>query len=527
MEGEPNLSLLGSLELPDFDGAFWFDKLDDIGIGELPGEALTTTAALAAPMSASPAIIDQEEVPLPKEDSHDHDTDSNPDAFEPVREASPPSQKRRRGRGRAKSNLSVDDRRLKNREIQARYRAKQKREKGELEATYNKVSEELEIARKEQVVAQHTNEIMEKVLVLRDATVGILAKGSKQPSSTSKNTQESFGNHNRVIKEMKNCDTICSTGSGSGSGLPRPVVQHVFEDLSKDAGIPLRSIVEAYDAGKKLDETENVEEIAAKNPHYHELVSTVRNMTGHQLIEGWRTFALQLKHVINAYEEEFSQGGGTGATRPPASVLWDTTGIPKVMEQIKPLFEEQVTILSTAFRHNLPAVQALFSTAGQVGPDPVSYWNNIAEKMEITPTQRESFISLWNAYVSRVASLKEKRNDVVKSLIQASGLHTDLSPTNEPLPVDTLSLMMRQYCTLFDATGNVAATPDNEFTAVLDLMRDAGKVWSIFQKAKITALSYPAFPDIVLFLKSVASQKGQDIDVNAVLPMLEQGIEVP
>jgi hypothetical protein len=245
-------------------------------------------------------------------------------------------------------------------------------------------------------------------------------------------------------------------------------------------------------------------------------------MTGHQLIESWRRFALQLKTMINAHEDNEAS---EIAIRSPASLL-DKKISPKIMEEMEPLFEEQVTVLSTALRHNLSAVQSLFNTAGEV-PDPTTYWNRVAEKMEITPKQRESFISLWNAYVSRIASLQEQRTVVVKSLIQAAGLSEekaragaagtnggarsgDTTDSNAPLPVDTLNLMMKRYCTLFDATGNVAATPDNELAALLDLMREAGKIWSLYQKAKITALSYPAFPDIVHFLKAVAGRDAKN-----------------
>ncbi len=562
--GEPReISLLGSLELPDFDGAFWFDKLDELGVGDLPGASLASATPphgvpvldvqekVVVPLPLNEEVVvplDLEEpvVPIPLEEGHDPDSVSDPESYDPLRDASPPPQKRRRGRGRAKSNLTLEDKRAKNREIQARYRAKQKKEKEALEATCNEVSHEIDAAMREHVIAKHSNEIMEKVLVIRDAAVGILAKGStnkNQPSSVSKDSDDNLinatKNPNCVLEEMRSSDVTSGggngngngsgswsgSGSGSGSGgVSRPVVQEVYKNLSTDAGIPLRSIAEAYDAGKKLDAID-IEEIAAKNPCYPELVETVRNMTGNELTESWRTFALQLKQILDAYEEEEEET----LARPAASnIKWniDKTALPKVMEQIEPLFEEQVTIFSTALRHNLPAVQALFNTTGEVGPDPDSFWQSVAEQMEITPKQRQSFISLWKAYESRLASLKEQRNDMLNSLMQAAGLGGDgycngngggngaegVAPTAAtamdvglPLPVDTLNAMMNRYCTLFDATGNVAATPDNELTALLDLMRAAGNVWSLYQKAKMTALSYPSFPDIVHFLKSIAS----------------------
>ena len=374
---------------------------------------------------------------------------------------------------------------------------------------------------------------------MRETAVGILAKGSSSgnlPSSISKESQEGdehsvkmIDNPNCVIQGVKSSEyTVGSSEMTSDSGGSGSGVNYKYKTLSTDKGAPVHSIAEAYDAAKRLDEGEP-EEIARDNPEYQELVSNVRNMTGHQLVESWRYFALQLRKIIDAHEKELSEGG-TGARR---SVLEDKESLARVMEQLEPLFEEHVSILSTALRHNLPAVQALFDTAtGDVGPDPTEYWNTVAEKMEITPRQREMFVSLWKAYGYRIESLKQQRNNMVKSLIQAAGLsqQDDLggggsgsssSGVNSgggivrggggnipsSLPVDSLHHMMERYCTLFDATGNVAATPDNELTALLDLMREAGLVWSLYQKAKLTALAYPAFPDIVHFLKAVATKQ--------------------
>jgi len=73
--------------------------------------------------------------------------------------------------------------------------------------------------------------------------------------------------------------------------------------------------------------------------------------------------------------------------------------------------------------------------------------------------------------------------------------------------------MMEEYLSLFDSSGKIAAEPNGELLAMLDLMRNMGRVFTMPQKVKMVAMAYPAFPDIVHVMRAVAPV--QDIDLKS------------
>lgn len=220
-------------------------------------------------------------------------------------------------------------------------------------------------------------------------------------------------------------------------------------------------------------------------------------MTGHQLVEGWRSFALSLRDILDLHEQELTKG------IPASHLHWDVANPPGDLSKIAPLFQEQVVVLSTALRYNLPAIQALFDTAGDVDADPASYWLRVANALDITRPQLQKLEALWRGYSARMGSLVAQRAHVVESMRHAARV-ADLGGC----PVGNLHLMMQQYCSLFDASGKLAATPDSELMALMELMQGTGKVWTLMQKAKLVAMSHPAFPDIVQFLRAVVGDGG-------------------
>lgn len=239
------------------------------------------------------------------------------------------------------------------------------------------------------------------------------------------------------------------------------------------------------------------------DPHYAEIAATVKCMTGHQLVQGWRTFTLQLRSILEEHERELTNGV------PACNLHWSYGNPPQVLANILPLFEEQVIILSTALRHNLQAVQALFDTAGEV-QDPSTFWRNVAKQIQITPAQRNKLLAMSKGYTSRVASLRAQRLDVVESLKQATAAEQG------EISVDNLHVMMERYLTLFDTSGKLAATPDSELMALIEFMQQSGSVWTMMQKAKLVALAYPVFVDTVSFVKAVSEMSEEELCGDAV-----------
>lgn len=475
MDQSVNDLLLGSIELPDFiNGAFWFDSF---------GEKLDASPQIDARSAAADEALTKE--------------DSDPDSYHPSEYPAPPTARRRRGRGRAKSNLSAEERRLKNREIQARYRAKQRSSRSELETAHTQASDDLEKARGENDIAKERNVMLEKLLVVKDVSVDILqGKGKVELSSvSSEEAPKKKAGH--VIVETGDSGTTGDTGRSSDSNsVPQPVVHSLYQTFSIDLGGPVTSIADAYVAAERLHEEHG--DLAVKYPHYAEIAATVKTMTGHQLVQGWRSFTLQLRSILEEHERELTNGV------PACNLHWSWGNPPQVLMKIVPLFEEQVVILSTALRHNLQAVQALFDTAGEV-EDPSTFWRNVAKEIQITPLQRNKLMAMSKGYDSRVASLRAQRIDVVESLRHAT------TPGKGGCPVENLHVMMEKYLTLFDTSGKLAATPDSELLALIELMQNTGSVWTMLQRAKMVALAYPVFPDTVMFVKAVAEMSVEEL----------------
>ena len=125
--------------------------------------------------------------------------------------------------------------------------------------------------------------------------------------------------------------------------------------------------------------------------------------------------------------------------------------------------------------------------------------------MQITSQQRNKLLVMFQAYDSRVSSLRAQRIQVVESLKRST------SGGEGGSTVDNLHLMMERYLTLFDSSGKLAATPDSELMAMIDFMRDTGTVWTMLQRAKMVSLAYPAFPDTVMFVKAVAEMSEEEL----------------
>ena len=179
--------------------------------------------------------------------------------------------------------------------------------------------------------------------------------------------------------------------------------------------------------------------------------------------------------------------------------------------QVKPLLDEQLVIISTALKYNIPAAQALFATAGSVslGHNAASFWKSIALQLDITPQQRDEFSILLQTYNSRIAKLKKTSSTVVKSLTELVECAVDDDGAAPPPPAAELSLtenlqaVMEKYCSVYDNVGKMSKNSDGALGALLGLLTSTGNVWTFMQRVKIVALSHPVFADTVQLLNVV------------------------
>lgn len=264
-------------------------------------------------------------------------------------------QPQRRGRGRPRGPpISAEERREKNRQVQARYREKQRSMLAELETRHAQTAEEIERERGQFEAAAHGAELLAKRLSVKEAVVAILERGR---SSAARPTGPGIGNGGAD-------NTVASLAMASAPLVPRPTVHSLYQQFSSDFGAPLGSIADGYEAAERL---ERDAEIARQFPLYGEVMAAVRTMTGHQLIQGWRTFALQMRVMLERHEMALS-GGAAASSR-----HWQFGQLPPALAQVEPLFQEQVIVLSTALRYNLPAMETLFATVADIQGNPKDF----------------------------------------------------------------------------------------------------------------------------------------------------------
>lgn len=231
MDDSINDLLLGSIELPDFiNGAFWFDSINE-KLDAAPQQDARSAAANEA---------------MPKDDS-------DPSSYHPSESPAPPPARKRRGRGRAKSNLSAEERRLKNREIQARYRAKQRSSRSELETAHSQAEDDLEKARGEHDLVLERNVMLEKLLVVKDVSVDILqSRGRAEPSSVSSEEPNKSGQGSDLVAAGDSGSMETTERSSGSNSVPEPIVHSLYQTFSTDLGAPVQSIAEAYVAAERL-----------------------------------------------------------------------------------------------------------------------------------------------------------------------------------------------------------------------------------------------------------------------------------
>jgi hypothetical protein len=504
-----------SIAFSEIDGAFWFDQLDEQGILE-PFYGSTTPGVDGTSLDPS--------------ESTPHNLEISNEVQQQRRGG-----RRKRGRGRGKTYVTAEERRLKNREIQARYREKRKSAREELEASHSQVTRELGDAQVENKDERERNVVLEKVLVLRDAAVNVLEQskqsgcngvqpGKNMDTAISINEREEKGVIDErdipgsadfsMSKSKSNSMSSEDAGDTTGEpdGVPAPIVESMYRTLSFDNGGPIQSFAEAYEVVTHLHEAKG--DLASVDPSYAFIVSKVKGMSGEQLVQGWRSFALTLRDLLDVHEKEISDGQSASL------VNWAYDKPPAVLEQILPLFMEQVVVLSTALRHNVVALEALFNTASEPCMNAPERWRELALAMEISPKQRAAVLKHYRYYMDRVADLRSRQASMVRCLQSATAQKEDDSAQ----AVTSLQRMMERYLTLIDASGRLMASPDSELMAMIQLMRETGKVWTTLQKAKLVAMAYPAFPDTVQLMRAVASM-GADPTASAGTSLVFQAKE--
>ncbi|GAB4818491.1 hypothetical protein N2152v2_005537 [Parachlorella kessleri] len=210
------------------------------------------------------------------------------------------------------------------------------------------------------------------------------------------------------------------------------------------------------------------------------VIDAVKDCTPEQYIRGWRSFSHFVRDVVTEY---------------------DLTHDPQVLSRIKPIMEARAVNLTLMLRHNPICVQQLFASSADHGLSEEEVplkWDAVAAGMAMSPVQRERYNQLVEAYLQKVERLRVQKSHTVRLMRQAS--------TDSMAAAGGLSGMMQHYLTLLDAAANLSSYPESEFTALLEFMGESGRILTPMQKARLVALSYPSFPDILQIVQAVRRQ---------------------
>lgn len=375
---------------------------------------------------------------------------------------------RGRGRGRARSSASEEEKKQRNRAIQARYRQKKKAQREAVEVEYLNTLEDLERERAEYESRSARVAMLERIREVKDASVAIL-EDSKMSCSQGKLSSS-------LLPELKS----------QNYRLPLKVIEDIYNRLSDDIGHAVMTLSEACRAMRHLSE-ENNGDLMKADPNYGIVVEYVRHMTGKQLIEGWRNFARALSTSLQKENYESN----------PAELNWALDDLPGTIYNLKPAFQEQLVIISTALQINIHAVEELFETTVASTPMEMSNrWQEIIVDMGITPKQRSELLKLFERYCNDMEVRQSNRMQAISALLDA----TDRK-------AGSLSCLVKDYLNLYECTAGLASSPQIEMHAFMDLMHGASNILSLYQRAKMVSMACPGFPDIIQLMLALEQQE--------------------
>jgi hypothetical protein len=454
-----NVQTETALDLPVLDGAMWLDSFPTLEEFDfLPLEL----PAYESPMqlSGTSASGDENNEPLRKT----VDRESN---------------------GRASEKIA------KKREIQARYRERQRAKREDLQERYENMVSALDLARSELVKVQGENSIMEAMLKVRDGAINALSKGKGYEDSS---------------KIPKTCeDELLKNEAAPGAGAIIPV------GLSTASGSNLLNCCVAEDCFQvfsKLSSNCSIHDFW-RFPEDRVLDAAIKNESPEVFVAKWKIHAqtvARLTHELEVRESELRVVWGrqntSNESRPTKTdnqlAIAMHSGLKDVVWQLFEEAREQISRTKAALRVNLPAVQALLSTAeeiqyGEAGKD--AFWKDVLSDAQITLAQKQAMADVWHNYVRLSSGMEQRKAKLIE----------ELSLTMHPRPYGTsLQSTMSQYVAVYDASQKLAQCENEEMFLLLEAMRDSGRVWSIKQKGKLISRCSPHYPNILEIMRVAA-----------------------
>jgi hypothetical protein len=455
-----NVQTETALDLPVLDGAMWLDSFPTLEEFDfLP---------LELPACESPM--------------HFSGTSASGDENEPLRKTVG-----RESKGRASEKIA------KKREIQARYRERQRAKREDLQERYENMVDALDLARSELVKVQGENSIMEAMLKVRDGAINALStvKGYEYSSKISKSYEDEL---------LKN-----AAAPGAGAGAIVPVG---LSTVSGSNSLNCRVAEDCFQILSHLSSSCSIHDFW-RFPEDRVLDTAIKNESPEVFVAKWKIHAetvARLTQELEVRESElrvvlgdqnaFNESQRTKTDNQLAIAIH--SGLKDVVWQLFEEAREQISRTKAALRVNLPAIQALLSTAeeiqyGEAGKD--AFWKGVLTDAQITLAQKQVMADVWHNYVRLSSGMEQRKAKLIE----------ELSLTMQPRPHGTsLQSTMGQYVAVYDASQKLAQCENEEMFLMLEAMRDSGRVWSIKQKGKLISRCSPHYPNILEIMRVAA-----------------------
>lgn len=382
-------------------------------------------------------------------------------------------------------DIGAPEKAVKKREIQARYRERQRAKRDDLRQRYDNMVAALDQARSEVVKVRGENSVLEAMLSVRDGAIGALsnAKGYETPLKIPKtdSSELAIGPEHGAVVPCR-----LSPARALNRCLPEECSQ-ILSKLSSDCSI--------HDFWRF--------------PKDNGLDAVIKKESPEVFVAKWKVHAQTVARLTQELEvRENELGVVFGGKRAPNESQNSNymnqmakemhSGLTGLVWQLFEEAREQIARTKAALRVNLPAVQALLSTAqdiqyGEAGKD--AFWKDVFTDAQITLEQKQAMAAVWRNYVQLSSGMEQKKARIIE----------ELSLAMRPRPPGTnLQTTMSQYVAIYDATQRLAGCENEEMALMLEAMRDSGRVWSIKQKGKLIARCSPCYPNIMEIMRVAA-----------------------
>ncbi|GAB4817556.1 hypothetical protein N2152v2_004602 [Parachlorella kessleri] len=477
-------------------GAFWFDgvDVDDVPLVTVEGGPGLDLFDITLPVVSLPPDVPEQ----------------------PPQHAQPQKPKKKSLTKAEKARIE----REKNREIQARYRQRQKEKREHLVAEHEAAAADLERLRLEQETLQERNSVLEHVLEWRDEEVQVLEAaqhddpcqpeggtyydprdgsfwapgpgGNNNASGTSTTTvfaaaagtvaadlPTAMGPPGRGssprIRELRDGSegaSSSSTGPAASGGGAEDGEGASSSSAAASASGSASAASDAHLASVVMPGTEGAD---GRIQVPKAVIDKAKNMTADDYFKNWQEFAARLRDILARY---------------------DVTKDPRSLDELEPLLKRRAVVMTLMLHHNPGCIKSLFLRSGEQGSpaEQEHFWNALVVAMQITPAQRERYLTLWDSYQHKVERFRSNRNKALTLIRSAS---------QDSLCSDNMAAMMSHYLQLLEGAASLSAYPDNEFVALLELLSESGRILTPVQKARMASWSFPFFPDVLQIMQAI------------------------